>query len=120
MNGTTKGEKIVKVKLLTDGGYYRDMFKNAIGETFNAKVFGNVASVDLEDGKGYFWDYYDHEYEIVNEEKEDKLKEAIDLLEFAFHRLEEINVSNYNHNDVCSLNDASVEVILVIKNFLGL
>lgn len=38
------------------------------------------------------------------------------LLAWAYDTLVEINVSNYDHDDVCRLNDASVEVILGIKD----
>lgn len=35
-----------------------------------------------------------------------------ELICWAYDTLKEINPSNYNHDDVCALNDASVEVIL--------
>lgn len=39
----------------------------------------------------------------------------VDFLEWAYETLGEINPSNYGHDDVCELNDKSVEVILAIK-----
>lgn len=39
-------------------------------------------------------------------------------LEYAEDRLHEINVSNYDHDDVCRLNERSVEVILAIRHTL--
>jgi len=38
----------------------------------------------------------------------------VEFLEWAYQTLGEINPSNYNHDDVCELNDKSVEVILAI------
>lgn len=62
-------EKIIKVKLLTDGGHEGEKFKDAIGKTFNAKLYRSIgAEVDLQDGMGLYWPYYKDEYEIVNKE----------------------------------------------------
>ena len=41
------------------------------------------------------------------------------LIQWAHDTLYEINPSNYDHDEVCKLNDASVEVILVLARFLG-
>lgn len=49
------------------------------------------------------------------EELEAKLAKAVEALDFAYNHLFEINVSNYDHDDVCNLNAKSVEVILSIK-----
>lgn len=37
------------------------------------------------------------------------------FLAWAYASLQEINPRNYDHNDVCSMNAASVEVMLAIK-----
>lgn len=42
-----------------------------------------------------------------------------DVLRWAHDTLWEINPSNYGHDDVCKLNDASVEVILGIAPLIG-
>lgn len=39
----------------------------------------------------------------------------VEFLEWVYETLGEINPSNYGHDDVCELNDKSVEVILAIK-----
>lgn len=43
----------------------------------------------------------------------------LDLVRWAHDTLLEINPSNYTHDDVCQLNDASVEVILGLAPILG-
>lgn len=40
-------------------------------------------------------------------------------LGWAIETLHEINPSNYDHDDVCALNSASVEVILGLQKALG-
>lgn len=45
--------------------------------------------------------------------------EARALIEWAYDTLIEINVSNYDHDDVCRLNDASVEVILGLQSAIS-
>lgn len=52
-------------------------------------------------------------------ELEAKLAKAVEELQFDYDTLGEINPSNYNHDDVCNLNDKSVEVILSIKATLA-
>jgi len=42
----------------------------------------------------------------------------IEFLEWAMDTLHEINVSNYDHDEACRLNERSVEVILAIKSRL--
>lgn len=42
-----------------------------------------------------------------------------DFLEWALDTLHEINVSNYDHDEVCRLNERSVEVILAIQSRLA-
>lgn len=46
-------------------------------------------------------------------------QEAMALIRWAHDTLYEINPSNYDHDEVCRLNDASVEVILAFAQFLG-
>lgn len=53
------------------------------------------------------------------EAAEAEVKRLRDLLRFSHDTLWEINPSNYDHDDVCKLNDASVEVILTIAPELG-
>ncbi|WCA57815.1 hypothetical protein G6M16_008925 [Agrobacterium tumefaciens] len=53
------------------------------------------------------------------EAAEAQVKRLHELLRFAHDTLWEINPSNYDHDDVCKLNDASVEVILAIAPELG-
>lgn len=53
------------------------------------------------------------------EAAEAEVKRLRDLLRFSHDTLWEINPSNYDHDDVCKLNDASVEVILAIAPELG-
>lgn len=53
------------------------------------------------------------------EAAEAEVKRLRDLLRFSHDALWEINPSNYDHDDVCKLNDASVEVILAIAPELG-
>lgn len=45
----------------------------------------------------------------------ERLREA---LRFAYDTLVEINVSNYDHDDVCALNAASIEVMLGLKSLV--
>lgn len=52
------------------------------------------------------------------DEAEKRERELLDLLQFAYDTLYEINPSNYDHDEVCRLNDASVEVISTIKPVL--
>ena len=47
------------------------------------------------------------------------LREALELIRWAHDKLYEINPSNYDHDEVCRLNDASVEVILALAPLLG-
>jgi hypothetical protein len=51
-------------------------------------------------------------------EAEAKLAKAVDVLQLAYSTLTEINPSNYDHDDVCEQNNASVEVILSITAVL--
>lgn len=47
------------------------------------------------------------------------LAKAVSLIQWAHDTLYEINPSNYDHNEVCKLNDASVEVIIALAAALG-
>lgn len=49
----------------------------------------------------------------------DEITELRDLLKWAHDTLIEINPNNYTHDDVCEINNASVEVILGIAPVLG-
>lgn len=49
---------------------------------------------------------------------ERKLEETNDLILWALDTLQEINPSNYNHDDACRLNAASVEVIMGLARYL--
>lgn len=49
----------------------------------------------------------------------DKLAKAVEALRWAYGTLKEINPSNYTHDDACSLNDASVEVVIGIRAVLA-
>lgn len=40
---------MTKVKILTDGGYYGDKFKNAIGKVFDADIVGGSDLVKVPD-----------------------------------------------------------------------
>lgn len=60
-------------------------------------------------------DYWKSKYEAAEAE----VKRIHELLRFAHDTLWEINPSNYDYDDVCKLNDASVEVILAIAPELG-
>jgi len=44
--------------------------------------------------------------------------DMFEALEYACNELCEINPSNYDHDDVCRMNDASVNVILAIEPIL--
>lgn len=46
-------------------------------------------------------------------------RQAVEALRWAHDTLYEINPSNYDHDEVCRLNDASVEVILGLAPMLG-
>jgi hypothetical protein len=46
--------------------------------------------------------------------KDKRIAELEEFLSWAYDTLEEINPSNYDHDDACSLSAASVEVILAI------
>lgn len=48
----------------------------------------------------------------LREKEEDERQ----FLEWAMNTLHEINVSNYDHDEVCRLNERSVEVILAIRS----
>lgn len=56
------------------------------------------------------------EYRAVEEIERLRAENArmVDMLNWAYDKLEEINISNYDHDDVFRLNAASVEVILGI------
>ena len=53
------------------------------------------------------------------EELEAELAIAVEALRFAHDTLGEINPSNYDHDDVCNLNDKSVEVIIALSATLA-
>ncbi|TQN55357.1 hypothetical protein FLX27_29955 [Agrobacterium tumefaciens] len=53
------------------------------------------------------------------EAAESEVQRLRDLLRFSHDTLWEINPSNYDHDDVCKLNEASVEVILAIAPEVG-
>lgn len=59
----------------------------------------------------------------VEQEELDRLRAENErlhaLVRWAHETLQEINPSNYSHDDVCNLNDASVEVILGLAPTLG-
>lgn len=48
------------------------------------------------------------------EAAEAEVKKIRELLQFSYDTLLEINPSNYDHDDVCAMNSASVEVMLAI------
>jgi hypothetical protein len=48
-----------------------------------------------------------------------EIERLLALIRWAHETLYEINPSNYDHNEVCKLNDASVEVILGLAPTLG-
>lgn len=50
---------------------------------------------------------------------EAKLAKAVEALKFTYSTLTEINPSNYDHDQVCEQNSASVEAILSIAAVLG-
>lgn len=52
-------------------------------------------------------------------EAEKRIAEQHQLLQWAHDTLVEINPNNYTHDDVCEINNASVEVILGIAPTLG-
>jgi hypothetical protein len=52
-------------------------------------------------------------------ELEALVEEARGSAQHAWDTLVEINVSNYGHDDVCRMNDASVEVALSMKALLA-
>jgi hypothetical protein len=52
------------------------------------------------------------------EEAEAKLAKAVEALKFTYSTLTEINPSNYDHDQVCEQNSASVEAILSIAAVL--
>lgn len=51
--------------------------------------------------------------------KDAEIAKLTDLIRWAHDTLYEINPSNYDHDEVCKLNDASVEVILGLAPALG-
>lgn len=51
--------------------------------------------------------------------KDAEIAQLRDLIRWAHDTLWEINPSNYDHDEVCKLNDASVEVILGLSPTLG-
>lgn len=48
-----------------------------------------------------------------------RLVEAVELIQWGYDTLYEINPSNYDHDEVTTLNDKSVEVALGLKAFLA-
>lgn len=48
----------------------------------------------------------------------DRVKVLTDLMQWSYDTLGEINPSNYDHDDVCSLNNKSIEVILALHRAL--
>lgn len=58
----------------------------------------------------------------ASQERSQALQEQVKELEsamlFAHETLREINPGNYDHDDVCNLNDASVEVIVYLGSFI--
>ncbi|WP_025091468.1 hypothetical protein [Brucella intermedia] len=59
----------------------------------------------------------DHSQKVATLEA--KLAAAEQAARAAHETLIEINPSNYNHDDVCQLNDASVEAIFLLADILG-
>lgn len=51
--------------------------------------------------------------------KDEAIAELVEALGWAFNTLTEINPSNYDHDDVCEMNAASVEVMLGLKPILA-
>lgn len=47
--------------------------------------------------------------------REALIAELVEALEWAYETLGEINLGNHSHEDVCELNNKSVEVILGVK-----
>lgn len=52
-------------------------------------------------------------------EKDEELARLLGLIQWAHDTLWELNPSNYNHDEVCKVNDAAVEVILGLAPTLG-
>lgn len=59
------------------------------------------------------------ELEAERDRAEALLNEAVEALRHAYETLIELNISNYDHDDVCRMNDASVEVLLAVGAFLA-
>ena len=59
------------------------------------------------------------EHARIVAEKDARIAELKDRLRWAHDTLYEINPSNYDHDEVMRLNDASVEVILGIAPLIG-
>ena len=45
--------------------------------------------------------------------------ELVEAVKFAFDNLQEINPLNYDHEDVCFMNQKNVEVIIALKSVLA-
>ncbi|MBB4094834.1 hypothetical protein HGG72_08080 [Ochrobactrum pecoris] len=76
----------------------------------------------LDHSEGDYWRFLHNQcLELGQAHKalEAKLAAAEQTARAAHETLIEINPSNYNHDDVCQLNDASVEAIFLLADILG-
>lgn len=94
------------------------------------RIWAQDADKDARDYIGGGWwddEYSDASLEYVLKAIADtsiatleaQLEKAKEALQWAFDTLEEINVSNYDHDQVCSLNEKSVEVALGVRATLA-
>ncbi len=61
----------------------------------------------------------DHIATALRDTERNAKRAVLDDIRWAYETLQEINPSNYDHDDVCNLNAASVEVLLRLGNILN-
>ena len=84
-------------------------------ERLLAEAAAAKATMEMAATSGAFWARRAENAETALSAKEQECERLRKLIVWAYDTLGEINPSNYDHEDVCRLNDQSVEVILGLK-----
>lgn len=96
----------------------------------HAFVFGWEKSESTSSPMEYVWTEYDPTenaayarilaaLDVQPDPRDGQIAALVEALKWAYNTLWEVNLNNYSHDDVCRLNDASVEVILGIAPLIG-
>lgn len=102
--------KLIKL-LLAEGTDLSDCAVDRIGEL-------EAACWRMKEDRDRAISWRDHDTTRA-EAAEAKLAKALEALRWAYSTLKEININNYNHDDVSNLNDTSIEVIIGIRDVLA-